>query len=337
MKRSGYKSSAFLTALAMAVTAGTGLCMTGTAAASINASDNAGNYTSTSWPNAGSPPNNGTGFGAWAISTQNNSGPPYTGTYFNTNNVAIATNSDAWGTYANTGSPSATPRVDMYRAFSGALNAGQTFSVALESSAVGSYPPNGMPFYGFSLDSAAPSLTLGSVSVMVGNGSQTSAATFNDSNALFTLSFNELGAPTGNTSANLVEYNGQTQGSSASAGSYVLETNITANGVTTSSLSGLTDAQLNAGVVANVTLGAGNSYSLTLTTAGASPTILVPAINGTVAAGSINGADLFDQNTYQDGLFNSLAITTATPEPASLALIGVSGAMLLVIRRRKTA
>ena len=338
MKRSRSNSPRILALSAMAVAAGVSLCLTASASAAMNAADNASNYTSGTWPNGGTPPNGGTGFGAWTISTQNNSAPPYTGTYFNTNNVSIATSSDAWGTYANSGSPSATPRVDLYRPFTGSLSVGQTFSVALTSAGVGSYPPNGLPAYGFSLDSAAPSLTLGTVPVTVGNGSLTTAANYTDANSLFSLSFNELGAPTGNVSQNLVAYNGQSQGSSVSSGTYVLETNMAANGTTTSTLTGLTDAQLNAGVIANFTLGAGNSYSLTLTTAGATPTVLVGPISGTLAAGAINGADLFDQNTYQDGLFNSLAISsTSTPEPASLALIGVSGAVLLLARRRKTA
>ena len=334
MKRSLSNSRRILALSAMAVAAGVSFCLAAPASAAMNAADNASNYTGTTWPNGGTPPNAGSGFGAWTISTQNNSGPPYTGTYFNTNNVSIATSSDAWGTYANSGSPTATPRVDLYRAFTGSLSVGQTFSVALTSSGVGSYPPNGMPAYGFGLGSAAPSLTAGTVAVTTGNGGQTSATNYNDANSLFSLTFNELGSPTNNTSGNLVGYNGQT--GSASAGSYILETNVTANGVTTSSISGLTDAQLNSGVMANFTLGAGNNYSLTLTSLGATPTTLA-TYNGTLAAGAINGADLFDQNTYQDGLFNSLAITTATPEPASLALIGISGAVLLLARRRKMA
>jgi hypothetical protein len=338
----------------------TALGVTGSAAhASLLATDNAGNYqgsggTTNVWTNSSNPsplsptePNGGTGFGAWTISNQQSATPPYNGsglTTFNTSNP-INTNGNFWYMYANGGS--ATARTDAYRAFTGSLSAGQSFSVALQTQGVGASAANGLPSLGFSLDSGSgPSLTAGSVSVTSAGTGPTSATNYVDANALFSLSFNELG-PAGNTNSNLTGYNGV---SNTSSSGYVVEVNIAAGGTTTSSLlsavtspagansssypAGSGEFELNAGLSANFTLGAGNSYTLTLTPVGS--TTEIQKYSGTLGAGSINGADIFDQSTYQNGNFNSLAIT-AVPEPATIGLFIAAGAGLLLVRRRRTA
>jgi hypothetical protein len=68
--------------------------------AAATASDTAGNYLST-W--GSSPPNGGSGFGAWNVNVENNSGPPYVGTYLaGAGDTPIVDGSgNAWGTYAN--------------------------------------------------------------------------------------------------------------------------------------------------------------------------------------------------------------------------------------------
>ena len=246
--------------------------------------------------------------------------------------------------YANGGS--ATARTDAYRAFTGSLAAGQSFSVALETQGVGSSAANGLPSFGFALDSnSGPSLTAGSVSVTSAGTGPTSATNYVDANALFSLSFNELG-PAGNTNSNLTGYNGL---SNTSSSGYVVEVNIAAGGTTTSSLlstitspsganssnypAGSGEAYLNGGLTADFTLGLNNSYTLSLTPIGS--TTAIQTYSGTLGSGSITGADIFDQSTYQNGTFNSLAIT-AVPEPATIGLFVAAGAGLLLIRRRRT-
>ncbi|HEX3628114.1 MAG TPA: PEP-CTERM sorting domain-containing protein [Verrucomicrobiae bacterium] len=71
--------------------------------AAATASDTAGNYSGT-W--SASPPNNGSGFGAWNVNVENNNSPPYVGTYLaGSGDTPIVDGSGAaWGTYANQGS-----------------------------------------------------------------------------------------------------------------------------------------------------------------------------------------------------------------------------------------
>ena len=351
-----HRSWAALLAVAAGVTA---FGMAGSAVhASAIASDNAANYqgsggTTNVWANSSNPsslsptePNGGTGFGAWTISNQQSATPPYNGsglTTFSTSNP-INTNGNYWYMYANGGS--ATARTDAYRAFTGSLAAGQSFSVALETQGVGSSAANGLPSFGFALDSnSGPSLTAGSVSVTSAGTGPTSATNYVDANALFSLSFNELG-PAGNTNSNLTGYNGL---SNTSSSGYVVEVNIAAGGTTTSSLlstitspsganssnypAGSGEAYLNGGLTADFTLGLNNSYTLSLTPIGS--TTAIQTYSGTLGSGSITGADIFDQSTYQNGTFNSLAIT-AVPEPATIGLFVAAGAGLLLIRRRRT-
>ena len=322
--RSRHTSPVFASAATLAVAAMAAACI-GSATpvhAAMIASDNAANYTS--FGTTPSPTNGGTGFGAWNIQLTNDNSPPYAGSF-------LGGSGAYWGLYANTGSSTATPRVDAYRPFSGNLSANQAFSVELQSSSVGSDPAGGLPQFGFSLDNGAPSLSASSAAVTVGNGTQTSATTYTDANAVFAVSFNELG--NNSSSGNLTSYNGQS-GSSLSSGSYALETNIMADGTTTSTITGITDAQLSSGITANFALGAGNSYTLTLDSVGATPAVLATYTGTLNSSDVINGVDVFDQNTYKNGLFNNLAIT-ATPEPASIALLAVAAGGLLLTRRKK--
>ncbi len=352
-----HRSRAALLGMAAGITA---FGMVGSAVhASAIASDNASNYqgsggTTNVWANSSNPnslsptePNGGTGFGAWSISNQQSATPPYNGSglsTFDTTNP-INTNGNFWYMYANGGS--ATARTDAYRAFTGSLAVGQSFGVALETQGVGASAANGLPSFGFALDSnSGPSLTAGSVSVTSAGTGPTSATNYADANALFSLSFNELG-PTGNTNSNLTGYNGL---SNTSSSGYVVEVNITAGGVTTSSLlstvtspaganssnypAGSGESYLNGGLTANFTLESSNSYTLSLTPIGS--TTAIQTYSGALGSGSITGADIFDQSTYQNGNFNSLAIT-AVPEPATIGLFVAAGAGLLLIRRRRSA
>jgi len=115
------------------------LALTGvTAFAAANASDTAANYTG-GW-NASTHPNMGTGFGLWSES-DNNTAPPYAGTYLDqtsyNNNDAVLSAGYAWGTYAN-GSPG-NGFITLTRAFTAsggtASLVNQTFSIGLGSKA----------------------------------------------------------------------------------------------------------------------------------------------------------------------------------------------------------
>ena len=329
-----HRSRASLLGVAVGVTA---LGMAGTVAhANDIALDTAANYTNgttTTTPSTGS--NAGYGFGPWTVTGSGNGyasiyndGP---GTQY-PSVTAVATANNQWDVYATGGTAgNPPPRMDLYRPFNNPLAAGQTFSVAMDDGGVGTDVSSsgtygvsgnaGLPAMGFTLQSANPTtLTLGSTSMTLGSSTY-NAASYTNPNAIFTFSL--TGVAPGET------LNGQKN----SSGSYQLETNITDGTGTHSSLTGLTKSQLGGGVTAAFSLGAGGAYTLTLNSFGANPTQLVSPITGNIS-GSINGVDLFDQATASDGDFNVLAIT-ATPEPASLALIGVSAATLLLIGRRR--
>jgi len=117
----------------------------GKADAAGTASDTAANYAPSSWSTT--PPNNGSGFGAWSIALNNANNPPYVGTYLD-NGSPIVTSGFSWGTYANgTGDNG---MITMTRPFtaggSGSTSLyNQTFSLDLASGGVGDGnggPPN---------------------------------------------------------------------------------------------------------------------------------------------------------------------------------------------------
>jgi hypothetical protein len=111
-----------------------------TAFAAATASDTAGNYLST-WST--SPPNSGSGFGAWNVNVENAGSPPYVGTYLaGPSDTPIVDGSNvAWGTYAN-GSPG-NGAIVFTRPFSAGPVSGssslydQTFRFELGSAGVG--------------------------------------------------------------------------------------------------------------------------------------------------------------------------------------------------------
>ena len=105
------------------------------------ASDTAANYAS-SW--GVSPPNLGSGFGAWNNNAINNNNPPYSGTYLDLtsygNPDAVLSGGYAWGTYANSGPPA--PAFVISRSFTAGASGStslynQTFSAAISSSGIG--------------------------------------------------------------------------------------------------------------------------------------------------------------------------------------------------------
>jgi hypothetical protein len=119
-----------------------GLSISGVFAAGT-ASDTAANYTGGSWST--SPPNLGSGFGAWNFTDDNNnSSGPYAGTYLDQtsygNSDGVLSAGYAWGTYANGGSGNG--YVDMTRSFTAGPSGStslynQTFSVGIGSSGIG--------------------------------------------------------------------------------------------------------------------------------------------------------------------------------------------------------
>ena len=119
-----------LTVLALALSAQT-------SPAASAAFDTAANYSGGGW--GLTPPNNGTGFGAWSITVDD---PAYAGTYLDTSS-AVASGGYSWGTYAfgDYGS-SLLPTIFLTRPFtagpSGSANLyNQTFSMDMSSDAVG--------------------------------------------------------------------------------------------------------------------------------------------------------------------------------------------------------
>ena len=345
-----HRSWAALLGMAAGITA---FSMVGSAVhASAIASDNASGANSTTGGAITTGANGGYGFGSWTLLASDSNSPPYAGEYSDTSSKPISTGNNSWGVYANSGTSTATPRVDLFRPFTSALASGQAFNVALESDSVGSdvygysikagtpatYHQNGLPAYGFSLQTgSAATVTAGTTALSVANpfvspasSASYNAGSFTNPNAVFTFSLTELGP--GET------LNGQSNPATATSGGYVLETNITDASGTTSVLStgsnAINEAQISAGINASFALGNAGAYTLTLSSVGATPVVLA-TYTGTVN-GTINGADLFDQATAQNGYFNSLQIT-AVPEPATIGLFVAAGAGLLLIRRRRSA
>ena len=127
----------------------------GSAFAAATASDTAANYAPGSWSTT--PPNLGSGFGAWNITLNNANSPPYVGTYLD-NSDPIVTSGFAWGTYANgTGDNGSFNAIRPFTAGgSGSASLyNQTFSLDLASGGVGNGsggPPNSS--LGFSIGNA---------------------------------------------------------------------------------------------------------------------------------------------------------------------------------------
>jgi hypothetical protein len=137
----------------------------GRADAAGTASDTAANYSNTNSPGWGvTPPNNGSGFGAWSITLNNANNPPYVGTYLDTGSP-IVTGGFSWGTYANgTGDNG---MITMTRPFTAGGSGSsslynQTFSLDLASGGIGNGnggPPNSE--LGFSIGTAFSFFYLG--------------------------------------------------------------------------------------------------------------------------------------------------------------------------------
>jgi len=117
---------------------------TGAAFAAATANDTASNYSGGGWGTT--PPNDGTGFGSWNVTVDNNNGPPYVGTYLagsgtgNSGTPIVDGGGNAWGVYANGGS--GTGEIILMRPFttgsSGSASLyNQTLSFELGSGGVG--------------------------------------------------------------------------------------------------------------------------------------------------------------------------------------------------------
>jgi hypothetical protein len=161
----------------------------GSAFAAATASDTAANYSGGGWGTT--PPNNGSGFGAWNIALNNANNPPYVGTYLD-NGSPIVTGGFSWGTYANgTGDNG---MITMTRPFTtGASGSAslynQTFSLDLSSGGVGDGnggPPNSA--LGFYVGTAFSFYYLGTGSDNAGFFAAGSGSTVTP------INFSELGA-----------------------------------------------------------------------------------------------------------------------------------------------
>ena len=313
-----HRSWAALLGMAAGVTA---FAMAGSAVhAAMLATDNAGNYTGTTWPgaaNAGgtaastvySPTSSGTGFGAWTVTVANNQNPPYAGTFLGNNkSVNVSSSGAYWGLYANqavtTTTPNEIPRVDAVRAFEnsggtglGTLRSGQAFNAGFEIQ-TGNFGigDNAGVTTGISLDTI-------------------SAGT---STPVFTLAFHQDSANNYALVTTITDASGST--------SYEAPTNATA----------LTEPQIEAGIDVSFALGNSGAYALALAPATGNTALSSPLTYSGTVSGAINGADIFDASTNANAQFNNLAVT-AVPEPATVGLFVAAGAGLLLIRRRRSA
>jgi hypothetical protein len=265
-----FKSSAIALALGLS---------SGMAFAAGTASDTASNYSGGGWGGT-TPPNDGSGFGAWSITANGGSGG-FAGTYLDTGS-SIVSGGNSWGTYANTASGAIFTADRPFTAGSSGSSSlyNQTFSFDLSSDGIG--PGQG-----------DLSVEIGNAFLFDYQGTGTGDFTFND--------------PT----SGLID-------------------------------SGVNFTDLHAGIAVSLAVsGALNSASeaYTFTVSPFAGGIPFYTTSGTFDNSSFNTASFnyTDQFTTGNGYFNSLNVTPeATPEPASLALLGISGlGTLLAIRRRK--
>ncbi len=296
--------------------------------AAMLASDNAANYSATAsatnlWPNGTSTANGGQGFGAWSFNNQN-PGSSYAGEYLaipsytwpTTENIASG-GGYIWGLYSGGQSTGNIPSAAAYRAFEnaagsglGTLRSGQTFSVAASvrtnNNALG-----------------IGTTGQGSTPASIGISLLTFGSTANT--PVWIVNFSELPA---NTGAN-------------TTGNTALETSITDASGTQNYIQGVSANALSingliGGVNLAFSLGAGNTYSFTISPATGNTSLSSPiAYTGSIS-GAINGAGLMDSMSADDAIFNSMAITatTATPEPATASLLALALGAGLVMRRK---
>ncbi|HEY3761710.1 MAG TPA: PEP-CTERM sorting domain-containing protein [Verrucomicrobiae bacterium] len=262
------KSSVIATAVALSG---------GAAFAAGTANDTASNYSGGGWGTT--PPNDGTGFGAWSITANANGG--FSGTYLDSGSH-IVTGGNSWGVYANT---STTATITLDRPFTAGTSGStslynQTLSFDLASDGVG--PGQGL-----------------------------------------------LAADIGN--AFDLQYNG------AGSDNFLLSVDGGASAPVAVGFS-----QLNAGIIVSLAVSgdvdsATEGYALTISTFSGDTQIY--SSSGTFDSSSFNTASfgLTYTGTTGNGYFNNLAVSPeVAPEPASLALFGISGlGAVLMMRRRK--
>lgn len=296
--------------------------------AAMLASDNAANYSATAsaanlWPNGASTANGGQGFGAWTFNNQN-PGSSYAGEYLAIPSYVWPTSENIasgggylWGIYSGGQSTGNVPSAAAYRAFEntagtglGTLRSGQTFSVAASvrtnNSALG-----------------IGTTGQGSTPASVGISLLTFGSTANT--PVWSVNFSELPA---NTGANTTS-------------STALETSITDASGTQNYIQGLSANALSingliGGVNLAFSLGASNTYSFTISPATGNTSLSSSLTYTGSINGVINGAGLMDSMSADDAIFNNMALTatTATPEPASVALLGLALGAGLVMRRK---
>jgi hypothetical protein len=195
--------------------------------------DGASNYAGPGWSTT--PANLGTGFGAWDIIVQNNTMPPYAGTYLDTSS-GVASNGDSWGDYAN--NPGATlPSVDFVRPFTGgSLSSGESFSINLASDGIGGGTGAAQ---GFSLETAPGSPGIGTAELTLqyagayGHDNMEIEDNNGTTNSSVTVNFSQLHA-----GIHVVLTEG-------AAGMYTVVISSNANGAVLATLTGTTTGPIN--------------------------------------------------------------------------------------------